>query len=155
MLPGIAGATVESFVFNNDSGNYSGTLGTALTAGAWSDAGTSSTENEIQSGTFGWWSGSGLGIYNQDGEGSPQHTVDNYDDFDFILFDFGGKSASISEVTVGWWKNDADLTILAYEGSETTTSGVVSEVQGQPINHFPTANNQILNGWKSFQSNVS
>lgn len=111
--------------------------GGSLTLSAWSDTKNNSggTQNAyIESAYLGTYSG-GLGVTNRDAgtagdtnEGtiqnstSPGHTMDNNARYDSMLFDFGaGSSVTLKTVTVGWWKTDSDLTVLAYTGSGTPT----------------------------------
>ncbi|MBK6654705.1 MULTISPECIES: exosortase-dependent surface protein XDP1 [Zoogloeaceae] len=120
----------RSYAGAGDGGN--------VTISAWSNTknNTSGTQNAyIESAYLGTYSG-GLGVTNRDAgstagdtyEGtiqnstSPGHTMDNSARYDSMLFDFGaGASAALKTVTVGWWKTDSDLTVLAYTGSGTPT----------------------------------
>lgn len=76
--------------------------------------------------------GGGLGVENADsgggdsGEGSsPEHAVDNDDRFDLVLFDFGTQLVELNQITLGWFSQDADITVLAYTGNldPTDSSG--------------------------------
>ena len=120
----------RSYAGAGDGGN--------VTISAWSNTknNTSGTQNAyIESAYLGTYSG-GLGVTNRDAgstagdtyEGtiqnstSPGHTMDNSARYDSMLFDFGaGSSAALKTVTVGWWKTDSDLTVLAYTGSGKPT----------------------------------
>ena len=56
----------------------------------------------------------GLGVENSSRD---QHGVDNLGRYDLVLFDFGSVSVALHEVSLGWYSNDTDLSILAYTGS--------------------------------------
>lgn len=123
--------------FGNTRSYTGGGDGGGVTVSAWSDTrnSPSGTQNAyIESAYLGTYSG-GLGVTNRDGgtagdtyEGtiqnttSPGHTMDNSVRYDSMLFDFGaGASVALKTVTVGWWKTDSDLTVLAYTGSGKPT----------------------------------
>jgi len=113
----------------------------ALQASAWSNTvGTANTQLEsayLGANTNG---NPGLGVINPDGRGglgdntgsnkegtptsgsTPGDAMDNDVRKDSMLFDFGvGRSFTLSNVTVGWWSGDSDITVLAYTGSGTPT----------------------------------
>lgn len=127
---GAAFGNTRSYGATGDGGN--------VTISAWSNTknGTGGVTNAyIESAYLGSYSG-GLGITNRDGstgagdanEGtiqnttSPGHSMDNDSRYDSMLFDFGaGNAFKLKSVTVGWWKTDSDLTVLAYTGTGTPT----------------------------------
>lgn len=60
------------------------------------------------------WSGSGIGVENAN---SPQHALDNSNgDYDALLFSFD-KIVDVSGLGIGWYNNDADVSVLAYTGA--------------------------------------
>lgn len=68
------------------------------------------------------WSGSGVGVEKAN---SPQHSVDNSSgDYDALLFSFN-KVVDVSGLGIGWYKTDADVSVLAYTGA-TPFSGSLS-----------------------------
>jgi hypothetical protein len=73
----------------------------------------------------------GLGTTNKDGPGgpggggdgseqdsaAPEHAIDNNDRWDSILLNFGaGNSVKLTDVQIGYRRDDSDLTILAFTG---------------------------------------
>jgi hypothetical protein len=67
------------------------------------------------------WSGSGIGVENQN---SPQHAVDNSgSDYDALLFSFY-KVVDVSGLNIGWYQTDADVSLLAYTGSTPFTGSL-------------------------------
>ena len=90
-----------------------------VTASAWSNTGSG---GDLQTGTLNLYSG-GLGVTNQGESGTPpNHSTDNSGYIDSILFDFGGDAVDLSDVSVGWWYNDSDISVLAYTGSGDPTA---------------------------------
>jgi hypothetical protein len=72
-------------------------------------------------------SSNGLGVTNRDtttstsygdySEGvSPEHAVDNNQRNDMVLFSFG-QAVNLTQVILGWSQQCADITVLAYQGS--------------------------------------
>lgn len=91
------------------------------TATGWANTSGSaspSINQPLQQGQVQAWGG-GLGVKNAEtsgdsGEGSnPEHAVDNNDRYDSILYEFG-KAISLTEVSLSWWSNDSDITVMAY-----------------------------------------
>lgn len=67
------------------------------------------------------WSGSGIGVENQN---SPQHAVDNSKgDYDALLFSFN-KVVDVSGLGIGWFEGDADVSLLAYTGAAPFSGGL-------------------------------
>lgn len=95
-------------------------------------ANTISTNTQLELGQITHFGG-GLGVSNADGprgqdtsEGSsPEHAVDNDQRFDLVLFDFGTQLVELNQITLGWWQQDADISVLAYTGNldPTDSSG--------------------------------
>ncbi len=95
---------------------------------------------------------SGLGVKNADAysgdtnEGtSPEHAIDNNERFDMVLFDFGDQLVELSQITLGWWSGDSDISVLAYTGSAEANQSASELVDGRTL----TAASQDLtaNGW--------
>ena len=106
---------------------YTGnTVGSAnVTATAWSNTG--GTSNTVLEDAYLGSYGGGLGVTNRDqGTGdpnestSPEHSVDNNDRFDSVLFTFDS-AVQVTQVEVGWWQTDSDISVLAYTGVGTPT----------------------------------
>ena len=162
LAPGLALADV-SWTFNSancdgatagtcsgfaDSHTYDANTGNDLprvTVSAW--ANTANSNMDLQQGKIVRYSG-GLGVRNADwntspgdaGEGSsPEHAMDNDGRYDLMLFDFGGYEVSLNQLSVGWYEDDADISVLAYTGTGTPNIGGLEY----------TASNQELtgNGW--------
>ncbi|MDB5850497.1 MAG: hypothetical protein JWP29_4249 [Rhodoferax sp.] len=122
------------------SGDAAGAIACgSITAQAYSTnttAGTAFTTATIHN----WGSGSGLGVYGTSDSGSPNHATDNSNGTDLIALNFGTSKVNLSTITLGWWANDADITVLAYTGS-----GVPNIAAG--ITTFTAAN-----GWTSVKN---
>ncbi|GAB4446426.1 MAG: hypothetical protein OHK0026_13010 [Rhodocyclaceae bacterium] len=105
------------------------------TASAWSDTGSGSPRS-IENAYLAVYSG-GLGVSNRDAcstsgcsgdyrEGtSPEHSMDNDERYDAILFDFG-TSIALTSIKLGWTSNDSDISLLAY----TSTAHAYSAPSG-------------------------
>lgn len=110
-----------------------GSLGTLVNvvATAWSNTGGANTS--LADGLVTRWSG-GLGVNNddemvpEDGEasGSPNHSTDNSARYDLVMFDFGTTPVALTEISLGWVSNDADISLLAYDGVGAPTLGGVA-----------------------------
>lgn len=99
--------------------------GPNVTATGW--ANTIGTNTRLEMGEVAQYDG-GLGVRNADHPDSgrsstdgregtnPEHAMDNDERFDLVLFDFGGVDIRLSEVTLGWYSGDSDITVLAYTG---------------------------------------
>lgn len=129
----LTGSSTFNGSYNNTrSFNGTGDGGT-VQATAWSNTknSPSSTSAYLESAYLARYGG-GLGVRNQDSintsgsvgtgdntEGSaPNHSLDNENRNDSILFDFGaGKSMKLTSLTVGWWSGDSDIFVLAYTGT--------------------------------------
>ncbi len=174
-LPGIANAAV-TWTFNSancvstspggncgggdnnfaDSRTYQGSGGAGnVTVTGW--ANTTGGNRRLQQGEMAHYGG-GLGVKNADagsgdgGEGSPpEHAVDNDDRFDLVLFDFGTQSVDLSEVALGWFSQDSDLTVLAYTGNLDPTDDTGAHYIGDQESWWNSNadNNETLtsNGW--------
>lgn len=160
-----------------DSSNCLSTVGGSCSAESWSstrtydeggsgpDVTVSGWANTIGSNTmmqqgdvthFG--GGNGLGVRNadypggpngggDDGEGTPpEHAIDNNDRFDFVLFDFGA-SVTLSEVTLGFYSNDSDITVLAFTdpSSDPLDGDNVNDLNDRTLT--ATAQDLTGNGW--------
>jgi hypothetical protein len=111
----------------SDSRTYGTSAGTGpdVTVTGWGN--TANGNSQLEQGEITHYgSSNGLGVRNADGpRGSdvnennpPEHSVDNEERFDFVLFDFNGTDISLSEASLGWFQNDADITVLVYEGNQ-------------------------------------
>ncbi len=95
------------------------------TNGAWTSQTLVSMTNPNGRGEFGMSS---------DGSTSPNHAIDNNGRKEAVLLDFskGGVSTAValSQIQIGWWNTDYDITVLRYTG-----------------NTAPTYNSNLLSGW--------
>ncbi len=97
----------------------------------------------VQSATKVYYPG-GVGITNADSCGAatrpansycdltegtnPEHAIDNQERYDMVLLTFTAGKVKLTDVKLGWFANDSDISVLAYSGSGD-----------------PTANGQLLN----------
>jgi len=115
--------------------------GLTLTATAWSVTGNNNTT--FQNSQLGWYSGNGLGVCNRNedtGCDSPEHQVDNYGSYDFVLFQF---SLPIDPLTItirGFGseqglENDKDVTyFLGNLTSGNLTGKTLGDLTANPLN---------------------
>ena len=113
------------------SGSNGGTYGNVWTCGsgdsqvwaqAWSTAEGDGDEGTYRTAELERYSGSGFGVRNREwnnGDGqSPEHATDNQNGTDLIALSFA-QSVTLSSLSVGWWQEDSDLSVLAYTGAGT------------------------------------
>ena len=94
------------------------------TVTAWS---TGNNNGVLQLADFTDNGSSGLGVLH-DGEStdSPDHAMDNINNGqDAMLFDFDGKSVELTDVQIGWYGNDSDVSILAWTGDQDATAAQI------------------------------
>ncbi|HEY9102130.1 exosortase-dependent surface protein XDP1 [Chitinimonas sp.] len=107
----------------------SGVSNTGGTDTAGSTANNAATQT-IQAATSVWYSG-GVGISNADAcssgtycdvtEGtSPEHSIDNNQRYDMVLLTFDSL-VKLTDMLLGWWQTDSDVTVMAYTGAGTPT----------------------------------
>lgn len=108
-----------------------GTVQQVVTS-AWSN--TASSGTALATADITRWDG-GLGVRNAgEGSTSPNHAVDNSGYFDLVMFDFGTKSVALSEVSLGWYSNDTDISVLAYTGAGAPVlSGVTYNASAEAL----------------------
>lgn len=78
-----------------------------------------------------------------DQPGDNSHTIDNYRNYEFVMFDFGAKELSLDAFNIGWDRTRegwADLTVMAYQGG-TPTSQPAGDVEGVSLSGLSA------NGW--------
>jgi len=157
----LTGSSTFTGSYNNTlTFNGTGDGGGTMTATAWSNTKNSSSSPSayLESAYLAKYGG-GLGVRNQDsrattgvgsGDGSegtaPNHSLDNENRNDSILFDFGaGKSMQLQSLTVGWWSKDSDIFVLAYTGTGvpdfTSTNVAYSSL--------------LTSGWRAVQASGS
>jgi len=128
--------------------------GPDVTVTGWGNTINSNTQLEQGQITH-YGSSSGLGVRNADGprnqdageNNPPEHSVDNEERFDFVLFDFGGNDVSLSQASLGWFQTDSDITVLVYEGNQDVLDSNAAHYIG---NRELTASTEDLtdNGWE-------
>lgn len=93
-----------------------------VSAGAWANTEPGTSTSQLGPAILRLYPG-GFGVTHGDGETTtvPQHAVDNDNRYELVLFDFGAASVALSEVALGWFENDADISLLAYEGTTVPT----------------------------------
>lgn len=99
-----------------------------ISAGAYSTTGSGST---FATATLTDQNGSGLGVTaagtNSSGQtdtATPNHSMDNQDFTDLMVFQFD-KNIVLDKVVLGWTYGDADLSIFRWSGSASATSATV------------------------------
>ncbi|WP_431052018.1 exosortase-dependent surface protein XDP1 [Roseateles sp. L2-2] len=120
---------------------YSATINTVnnVTGGTYA-----STAGFTQS-TLAYYSGGGFGVSAASNDsGTPQHAVDNFGYQDMILLKFDDL-VNLTQVKIGYWADDADITVLAYTGS-TTNVNVASTIAGKTAGNLLSANGWSLVG---------
>ncbi len=145
-----AGGTITSGTAGNTRNDTSG--GVTATAQAWANTnnGTAGTSNaalgsntsagaanyKLETAYLNVYGSSGLGVKNQDASGSssygdqsdgsnPEHSMDNEQRYDSILFSFN-TAIDLNSVSIGWYSNDSDISVLRYDGT-----GNASNVSGK------------------------
>lgn len=148
-------ATVGNTITKNSNLGSANPGNVTVTAQAWSNTnnGTGGTSNaalgsntlagsanyKLETAYLNVYSG-GLGVKNRDASStsgygdlndgnSPEHSMDNNQRYDSVLFSFSS-AVDLNSVTAGWMQTDSDVTVLAYTGtggcvgSGTCTSSV-------------------------------
>ncbi|WP_232283108.1 exosortase-dependent surface protein XDP1 [Cellvibrio sp. BR] len=83
---------------------------------------TTSVNKAIEQNHVGKWDG--LGVEKTD---SPNHAVDNQGgDFDMHLLSFD-EMVKLTSVDLGWYQNDADISILAFNGDNFNSSSLLGQ----------------------------
>ena len=73
-------------------------------------------------GTKNWDAASATSGYGDNSEnGSPEHTVDNNQRYDSVLFSFAS-AIKLTTVNIGWYSGDTDISVLRYDGIGATPS---------------------------------
>lgn len=139
----------------SDERTYQGSTGGNVTVSGW--ANTIGGNQQLQRGQISHFAG-GLGVRNADAgsgdsneESFPENGIDNDDRFDLVLLDFGNQSVQLTELTIGGFDQDADLSILAYIGALDPTDPTSFDYLGDREAWWNSTadNNEDLtaNGW--------
>lgn len=151
------GVTATAQAWSNTNNGAAGALGHN---GYNSQGGVSSSEvtainsYTLEAAYLNIYGGSGLGVKNQDASTStssgdyndgsaPEHSVDNDQRYDSVLFSFSS-AVDLNSVTIGWWSNDSDISVLRYDGA-----GDASNVAGKTYAQLLTA------GWSLVSQNAA
>lgn len=130
--------------------NYTSTEAN-LTLTGWSNKSTGN--KAIAQDQIARWSGSGVGVENQN---SPQHAVDNSSgDYDALLFSFS-KVVDLNKLGIGWYQTDADVSVLAYTGTTPfagNLNGFGSNWAALLSNGWSVVGNYNRNGTGTFNVN--
>jgi hypothetical protein len=94
----------------------------AVDVAAWSTTGPASTTGQtFDTATAALYTG-GFGVKNQnEGDTSPNHSMDDASNTDLLSFSFN-QSVELDKITTGWSENDADISVLAYQGTNAPAS---------------------------------
>ncbi len=118
----------------------------AYSASINTSGGAYSSTNGFAQSTLAYYSGGGFGVVAPSGDSqSPNHSLDNYGYQDLILLKFDA-AVNLTQVKLGWWQYDSDITVLAYTG---LTSGVNV---GNTIAGKTAATLKSANGWSLVNS---
>lgn len=99
-------------------------------------ASTSGAGGTIEGATTHIYSG-GVGVVNKNESGSePNHAMDNSGHTDFVALVFDS-AVSITNLGIGWYSGDADLSLLAY-----TSAAPLTPIGGKTLSDL------LLNGWE-------
>ncbi|MDH0868114.1 exosortase-dependent surface protein XDP1 [Mitsuaria sp. GD03876] len=118
----------------------------AYSAAINTSGGAYSSTGAFAQSTLAYYSGNGFGVTAPSGDSqSPNHALDNYGYQDLILLKFDS-AVNLTQVQLGWWQYDSDITVLAYTGS-TAGVNVASTITGKTA-----ANLKSANGWSLVNS---
>ncbi len=73
----------------------------------------------------------------------PDHALDNNLNSEFIELNFGGTSVNLTQVQLGYFSGDSDITVLAYTGG-----GAPSSFTGKTYNNTGGNTGLLQNGWQ-------
>jgi hypothetical protein len=139
---------------------------TSITAQAWADTGTdlTPTARTLATAYLPGFGSNGMGVQNRDmdnqpspppsglaGGGdaverdSPEHSMDNSDRFDAMLFRFADPNGvRLTGLEIGWQQTDSDMSVLAYD----PTAGVDNPSPGTlPLSGL-NYSDLLTSGWK-------
>ncbi|SIT05153.1 exosortase-dependent surface protein XDP1 [Neptunomonas antarctica] len=126
----VSGSTSGTYQF---TGNDSGSPATPITTlSAWSAPVTGRNANQITN-IDNTLSHNSYGLI-IDQRNDNSHTIDNADNYEFVMFDFGAKEFSLDAFDIGWNRNNpwSDVTVMAYQGG-TPTSQPANSIAGASL----------------------
>ncbi len=108
-------------------------------------SGAYSSTNGFAQSTLQYYSGGGFGVVAPSGDSqSPNHAIDNYGYQDLILLKFDSQ-VNLSQIQLGWWQSDADISVLAYTGA-TNGVNVANTIAGKTAGNLKSADGWSLVG---------
>lgn len=121
-----------SQVSEYSSMTYTNASSKSVTLNGYANTATGST---IETAYLTYQGSSGLGMTSRDSTANdevsntgtanaPQHALDNQGATEGILFDFGA-SFNLSQIDIGWFQTDSDLSVYAYTSPNAFSSGTV------------------------------
>lgn len=142
------GCSTTGTSYGNTKTCGAGTGAPTVTASAWSNTGGAGNV-KIENAYLGVSYSGGLGVTNRDkysgddGEGfNPEHAMDNEQRLDSILFSFSS-AIKLTQVALGWWSNDSDISVLAYTGTGDPRSN--GKLAGQKYSDLTSQGWQFIN----------
>lgn len=141
----------DSSLGNSRTYQSGGANSVGLRATAWSDTGSSNpgVGNNFEAASLRRWSG-GFGVQNKFGNdsSSPEHAVDNNNNFDFILFELD-REVNLSSVTMNeYGTGDSDITV--WVGNTDSDFSTQLDLTGQSFadldSAFTRAENYVNGG---------
>lgn len=174
--PALAAIQTQTWDFNSGSQNFSSTNfgnslsltssdGVNLTVTGWSDTRDISGPDEVESARLVWANSDALGVQNRDeSTNSPHHSVDSITsdsdgEFDMLLLQFDTavnlKGIDLNWATGGNSFNTTDVSILAYDGSGSTSvaGGTWADVLSSNGGNYDSAGNYNNVGLSYFAVN--
>lgn len=131
-----SGATVTGMTVNPTASSDPGPTATIY--------GVTGTTGSLSSAPVKTWDGLGV----QTGsESNPQHATDNSGSYEAVALQFS-QAIALTDVSIGWYSNDSDLSILAYTGvgvptMSTTWAGLTGPGGGWTLlGHYANVHNQ-------------
>lgn len=133
------GVTASAKAWSNTNNGTAGTSNTALGSNNISNT----SGYSLQTAYLSIYGGNGLGVKNQDAStstsfgdnndgNSPEHSIDNDQRYDSVLFSFSN-AVDLNSVSLGWWTGDSDISVLRYDGAGDA-SNVAGKTYAQLLN---------------------
>lgn len=120
------------------------------------NGGTYSSTGAFYQSSLSYYSGNGFGVSanSTTDTGTPQHAVDNYGFQDMILLKFDDL-VNLTQVKIGYWADDADITVLAYTGP-TAGVNVANTIVGKTAGSLlSTSGWTLVNSYADLQTTGS
>lgn len=126
----------------------------AYSAAINTSGGAYSSTNGFAQSTLAYYSGNGFGVTAPGGDSqSPNHALDNYGYQDLILLKFDS-AVNLTQVKLGWWQYDSDITVLAYTGD--TSGNVGSTITGKTASTLKSTNGwSLVNSYADVGNNAN